>query len=534
MLITNLDRVQVLDLLGQGGTVAEVGVYKGHFSTAIRAHAKPDMLHLIDTWALDDAYVQTYGTQRDSLLRAYDLVQSQFIREIEAGRVVVHRDYSTRAAVSFPDAYFDWVYIDAMHDYENVLADLLSFKDKVKPEGFILGHDFSNNPAGRRAKFGVVRAVRDFMASEGFELVLITNETSPTYLLARSGNATTLPALREALMQRRAPLPIEVDVQLLDQFEQVPVVGANGASGQLIRFGSVDEQTASAPNLAAAGTRELHRSQAGDSASAASDGNLQGSVQRTSVPPFFGGDLYLDLMKECLTRSLFGNDLRYRSKSDEFVPSTPDLRSQGRDWPAEAETMIGLKRLDNLQHCIVDVLRWGVPGDLIETGVWRGGATIFMRAVLKVYGDSERLVWVADSFAGLPEPDVEQYPADAKSRFHQAAYLAIPIDDVKANFARYHLLDDRVRFLKGWFRDTLPVAPVERLAVLRLDGDMYESTIVALRQLYPKLSVGGYVIVDDYGAVRSCRQAVKDYRAEHNITDPIHEIDWTGAYWQRR
>jgi O-methyltransferase len=111
--------------------------------------------------------------------------------------------------------------------------------------------------------------------------------------------------------------------------------------------------------------------------------------------------------------------------------------------------------------------------------------------------------------------------------------LVVSLDDVRNNFARYGLLDDQVRFLVGWFSDTLPTAPVERLALLRLDGDLYESTIVALRSLYPKLSPGGYVIVDDWGAVPACKQAVTDFRLEAGIDDQIHEIDWTGAYWQR-
>ncbi len=101
------------------------------------------------------------------------------------------------------------------------------------------------------------------------------------------------------------------------------------------------------------------------------------------------------------------------------------------------------------------------------------------------------------------------------------------------NFRRYGLLDDQVRFLKGWFRDTLPDAPIERLAVLRLDGDLYESTIQALECLYDRLSAGGYVIVDDYGNVAGCRQAVHDFRAQRGINDPIRPIDWAGVYWRR-
>jgi hypothetical protein len=285
-------------------------------------------------------------------------------------------------------------------------------------------------------------------------------------------------------------------------------------------------------------------------------------------------ELYLDLMKRSLTRMLFVDGGRQAARTRAparalqwsirrlFVPAymravrrapglqravapiqrelrrhmavNPAERAEGRDWPADAETMIGLVRLDNLQRCVEDVLRDGVPGDLIETGVWRGGATIFMRAVLAAYGDASRKVWVADSFAGLPRPDPARAPLDAGDTLWAfSADLAVPLETVKANFARYGLLDDRVRFLAGWFKDTLPGAPIERLAVMRLDGDMYESTMDALTALYPKLSRGGYVIVDDYGALETCRAAVHDFRARNGVEDPIRKIDWTGVYWRR-
>jgi len=195
--------------------------------------------------------------------------------------------------------------------------------------------------------------------------------------------------------------------------------------------------------------------------------------------------------------------------------------------------MIGLARLDNLQACILDVLRRRIPGDLLEAGVWRGGATILMRAVLRAYGDTDRVVWAADSFQGLPKPNVAHFPADANDRHWTYAPLAVSLDEVRANFARYGLLDAQVQFLVGWFRDTLPTAPIAQLAVLRLDADMYESTLDALSALYPKLSRGGYVIIDDYGQVPGCRAAVEDYRAAQRISEPIQQIDYSGVFWQR-
>lgn len=267
--------------------------------------------------------------------------------------------------------------------------------------------------------------------------------------------------------------------------------------------------------------------------------------------------LYLDLMKKCLTYYLWGETTRpfdpftVRKFNKRFAITMlmrflerhnlqimqkfrfdPERRAKGLDWPPLADTMIGLKRLDNIQMCIENVIQNNIPGDLIETGVWRGGASIFMRAVLKAYGVTDRTVWVADSFEGLPAPDPDKYPQDIGDTHHEIKFLAVSLEEVKANFAKYGLLDKQVKFLKGWFKDTLPEAPIEKLAVMRLDGDMYESTMDALNNLYPKLSVGGYVIIDDY-TLKGCYQAVHDFRSTYGITDEIIDIDGSGAYWQR-
>jgi O-methyltransferase len=234
----------------------------------------------------------------------------------------------------------------------------------------------------------------------------------------------------------------------------------------------------------------------------------------------------LDLVGWVLRR--FGMELSMR------VPFEATARAEGRDWPAHAETMIGLRRLDNIEHCVTSVLRDGVPGDLVETGVWRGGASIFMRAVLRAHGDSERRVWLCDSFDGLPPPDLKRWPQDAgDEHFRMDQWLAIPESQVRANFVRYDLLDEQVCFLPGFFHQTLPSAPIERIAVLRLDGDMYGSTMEALQALYPRVTPGGYVIVDDYGCLPSCREAVTDYRREHGIEEPIERVDHCGVFWRK-
>jgi O-methyltransferase len=266
--------------------------------------------------------------------------------------------------------------------------------------------------------------------------------------------------------------------------------------------------------------------------------------------------MYLDLLKKYLVR--WGDDELVSLKKNgafvksavkkainktlapfgfrlvKFVPFNADKREAGRDWPESATTMIGLKRLQNIQDCVETVLRENIPGDLVEAGVWRGGGSIFMRAILSVYGDDERIVWCADSFQGLPPPDETRYPQDKGSTWHMSPELAVSLESVKSNFKKFDMLDDRVKFLQGWFKDTLPAAPISTIAVLRLDGDMYESTMDTLNALYAKVSPGGFVIVDDYGLPEdACKRAVHDFRNAHGLTEPIIDIDGFGAFWRR-
>ena len=273
-------------------------------------------------------------------------------------------------------------------------------------------------------------------------------------------------------------------------------------------------------------------------------------------------EAYLDLLKRVLTASVYeesawiyldpkppvfadtGNPLDYAKQYWEYwtlrslrkksivaaqvKPFDPHVRHEGRDWPCFGYTMIGRRRLDNVHQCVVDVLDNAIEGDFLEAGAWRGGTSIFMRALLEVYGVRDRKVWVADSFQGLPKPADENDGAD----FSEIEILSVSLEQVKANFARFGLLDDQVAFLRGWFCDTLPNAPVEKVALLRLDGDMYSSTIDTLTSLYEKVSPGGYVIVDDYHSWESCRRAVHDFLDQRSLQPEIRTIDWAGAYWR--
>lgn len=259
-----------------------------------------------------------------------------------------------------------------------------------------------------------------------------------------------------------------------------------------------------------------------------------------------GRALYLDLMKKCVTDSIYTREpytfdvpvkprtFFKRKLVEAFNRRGIQLirRKAGWRYPLVGHTMIGLKRLDNLQSCIERVLADNVHGDLIETGVWRGGATIFMRAILKAHNVANRCVWVSDSFEGLPPPNPERYPADAGDTIHRDDVLRVSIEEVKANFATYGLLDKQVVFLQGYFRDTLPPIADKQWAVIRMDGDMYESTMDAFTNLYPNLSVGGYVIIDDYNRP-GCRQAVHDYRDANGIREEIRATDSCEVYWRK-
>jgi O-methyltransferase len=281
------------------------------------------------------------------------------------------------------------------------------------------------------------------------------------------------------------------------------------------------------------------------------------SVRVATFPlPANAEQLYLDLLKRILTRTLVARPLERHSiqptgpvrraaqrlietaltpfafelvrvrpnSSDDYLESSHLTKHRAED----AETMVGIRQLDNMQACITSVVHNQVPGDLLEAGVWRGGMTILMRGALKAFADTTRRVWVVDSFAGLPDPDRQQ-----DSVGWTGGDMAVPLEVVRDNFARYGLLDEQVQFLPGLFSETLPHAPIQQLSVLRLDADLYESTRDALSQLYPKLSPGGFAIFDDYLNLRDCRRAIDEYRAEHGITDPIEAIDKRAVYWQK-
>lgn len=247
---------------------------------------------------------------------------------------------------------------------------------------------------------------------------------------------------------------------------------------------------------------------------------------------------YLRLVRDALTGMLLrttelrmtniylkdGEDMR-----NFLAPMDPGTRKTGSDYPVCGLTMVGELRLDNVKDLLIDVIIHGVKGDYVDCGTWRGGAAIYAKAIIDSY-DRTRHVFVADSFKGLPKASL---PVD-NDVYSRMAYLRVPLEKVQQNFRSFDLLDDRVHFCEGYFVDSLPVCPVRNnISVLRADGDMYVSTMDILYNMYPKLSIGGYVIMDDYYGVDETHKASEEFRSMYGITSPIVRIDGFGAYWKK-
>jgi hypothetical protein len=318
---------------------------------------------------------------------------------------------------------------------------------------------------------------------------------------------------------------------------------------------------------------------------------------QTGVGPVSEGDhylrrLYLDLVKRAVCNILY-EDIsvwRYNNHLKEFrTLDRFDLETRllGEDAPAEAHTMIGWHRLSNVQNCAEVIFEKSIQGDFVETGVLRGGSAIFMRAILKAHNCIDRRVFACDTFVRLAPPSsslqrflvwsgctilrrVVRIPSDrwklALFRFFEQRQRNFPVSSnpsmewvecflhivanldrvfgfsekdrtsleaVQSHFARYGLLDSQVVFLKGLFSDTLPNSGMQSIALLRCDADSFESTYGVLKELYPKVSVGGFVIIDDYNRFVDCKLAVDRFRAEENSTELLIAIDNLSVYWQK-
>lgn len=237
---------------------------------------------------------------------------------------------------------------------------------------------------------------------------------------------------------------------------------------------------------------------------------------------------YLDLMEKVLTGMIYEDKPCDFWSGGEYKTS---LREYGIDWPSQAHTMIGLKRLQQLRQACETIINENVSGQFVECGVWRGGAAIMMAAVLHDYNVTNRQVYAFDSFQGLPKPENAHDVGDAHHTYKQ---LSVSMKEVFENFKKYDL-HSKVVFGEGWFEDTLPKAPMKQISVLRVDCDMFQSTMDVLFNLYDKVTPGGFVIIDDW-QLPACRQAVQDYFGADwpmIFKDKVKQIDGMGIYWRK-
>ncbi len=244
-------------------------------------------------------------------------------------------------------------------------------------------------------------------------------------------------------------------------------------------------------------------------------------------------ETYLQVLVGLLTGSSYGEAERSVRFDSTVLPYNHSVREAGEDMSYLGLTMVGRNRLDNVYRLLRAVVEDKIPGDFVETGVWRGGASIFAAAVLKVLKQSKRHVILCDSFQGWPEGSASLHSGDVG--WNHITYAAVPDHIVARNFQQFGLLSDHVIFAKGFFNVSLPVLAekvVKKIAVLRLDGDLYSSTADVLYNLYERVSVGGYVIVDDWKGFPA-KEAVEDFFAVHKISATVIPIDAMSVYWKK-
>lgn len=241
-------------------------------------------------------------------------------------------------------------------------------------------------------------------------------------------------------------------------------------------------------------------------------------------------DRYLCLLEMALTGSLTDEAGRCdfnepACKLSTVLPYSSAKRFFGNDWPPLGHTMVGHVRLRNIRHTLQACIADGIEGDFAELGVWRGGASIYAKAVFAALGEQNRRVFVVDAFESL-----HQYG-------NHRTFLQTSEAQVKHNFFKYGLLDNGVIFIRGLFKDSLPHFreryPESRIAVLRIDSNFYDSYQDALYYLYELVPTGGFVIFDDvmsHAAVMRCWQ---DFKKEQGIPEELVRIDNHSAFFRK-
>ena len=192
-------------------------------------------------------------------------------------------------------------------------------------------------------------------------------------------------------------------------------------------------------------------------------------------------------------------------------------------------TLIGEDGLDNIKDLLEKVKDKGVKGAFVEAGIWRGGACIYARACMDYLGIKEPVI-ACDSFVGLPPPDWKQ---DEGDQHHLIRELRVSERTVEENI-RYFPIEGNIELVPGFFKETMPMLKekLSDISILRVDGDMYGSTMEVLENLYDKVSIGGFVIADDY-ALPGGKLAIDEFRENYGIKNPLIKVNDTIYYWQK-
>lgn len=201
-------------------------------------------------------------------------------------------------------------------------------------------------------------------------------------------------------------------------------------------------------------------------------------------------------------------------------------------------TMTSPERLYALMNAVRYVVTHNIPGQIVECGVWRGGSMMAVARTLLGLGCADRDLYLFDTYEGMTKPvrdDKDFAGNDAGAEFSatqtgpdSSDYCYAGLEDVRKNLSRTGYPTERLHFIKGKVENTIPEGSPEHIALLRLDTDWYESTKHELVHLFPRLAVGGVLIIDDYGHWQGCKKAVDEYFADANIPILLNRIDYTG------
>ena len=239
-------------------------------------------------------------------------------------------------------------------------------------------------------------------------------------------------------------------------------------------------------------------------------------------------------VKSCLTRE------EHYSKIIKLSPKIPScaemiylLKYKKFVDSPDVHSMCDVKEVDQMEYLVKDVIRRQIPGSIVETGSWRCGLMKYTKAIVDIYEGSNRQIYMFDTFDHFPKPTQNQKDQAIHPIVEFLFENMQPLDRIKASFKELGLLDDNVHFIQGLFEDTVPRTNLDKIAILRLDSDYYESTMLVLKHYYKNIVPGGWLVCDDYNnPFLGAKSAVTDFRAANNITSPIIDTHGGSVYWR--